>query len=84
MLKDRCISVTDLRSNTKQCLDGLVGEPKYIFINNKPVAVLMDVFEFEEHFVPRLTELRHDQIDDNLKQEAALARKTGKKDLLDI
>lgn len=84
MLKDRCISVTDLRAHTKRCLDGLEAEPKYIFINNKPVAVLMDVSEFEEHFAPRLIELSSNQVNEDLKQKAVRALKTGKKDLLDI
>lgn len=50
MLKNQCISVTDLRTNTKECLEALERGEKYIFVNNKPKAVLMDIGDYEEHF----------------------------------
>lgn len=85
MIKDQCISVTDLRTKTKQCLDGLGKEPKYIFINNKPIAVLLDIVEYEETFLkPQLIELREDEVNENLKKEAVHAKKSRKSDLLDI
>lgn len=85
MLKDQCISVTDLRKKTTQCLNSLEGEPKYIFINNKPVAVLIDIFEYEEKFLkPELVELREDEVDEFLRKKATHARKSRKKDLLSI
>ena len=31
LLSDKCISVTDLRTNTKKCLDDLQTNEKYIF-----------------------------------------------------
>ena len=47
MLSKQCISITDLRTKTNECLEDLWKFEKYIFINNKPVAVLMDVNQFE-------------------------------------
>ncbi len=47
MLSKQCISITDLRTKTNECLQDLQRTKKYIFINNKPVAVLMDVEQFE-------------------------------------
>lgn len=47
MLSKQCISITDLRTKTNECLQDLSISEKYIFINNKPVAVLMDVAQFE-------------------------------------
>lgn len=85
MIKDQCISVTDLRTKTKTCLEGLDKEPKYIFINNKPVAVILDIVEYEKTFLkPDLIELKKAEVGDKLAKEAALARKTGKKELVDI
>lgn len=51
MLKDQCISITDLRVKTKDCLEGLKGKPKYIFANNKLVGVLVDPDEYEKEKV---------------------------------
>ena len=48
MLSNQCISITDLRTKTKECLDDLWKQEKYIFVNNKPVAVLVDVAMFEK------------------------------------
>jgi hypothetical protein len=48
MLSKQCISITDLRTKTSECLQDLGKSEKYIFINNKPVAVLMDVTQFED------------------------------------
>jgi len=85
MLKDQCISVTELRTKTKECLEDLEKEPKYIFVNNQPVAVLVDINEYEEHFLkPKLVELREHEVDQNLKSAAALARKSKKQDLVNI
>ena len=85
MLKDQCISVTDLRTKTKTCLEDLEKEPKYIFINNKPVAVIIDVVEYEKNFLkPELIELAKNEVDETLAKEASKARKTRKQDLLDI
>lgn len=85
MLKDQCISVTDLRIHTKKCLENLEEEPKYIFINNRPIAVLVDVNEYEEHFLkPELMELPEGEADSALKKQAADARKSKKDDLINI
>ncbi|MFA6255907.1 MAG: hypothetical protein WC606_01865 [Candidatus Absconditabacterales bacterium] len=48
MLTNQCISITDLRTKTKERLDDLGKQEKYVFVNNKPVAVLMDVVMFEK------------------------------------
>lgn len=85
MIKDQCISVTDLRTKTKTCLEGIDKEPKYIFINNKPIAVLIDIVEYEKNFLkPELIEFGKNEVDEKLKLEAAKAKKTGKNDLINI
>ncbi len=85
MFKDQCISVTDLRTKTKECVEGLEKAPKYIFVNNKPIAVLVDIEEYEHHFLrPILTELSLDEVDGKLLKRAAVARKTKKSDLINI
>lgn len=85
MLKEQCISVTDLRTKTKECLEDLQKEPKYIFINNHPVAVLVDIDVYEKHFMkPELRELDKFSVDSDLIKAAEVARKSKKKDLLNI
>mgnify|MGYP001561351889 CR=1 FL=1 len=85
MLKSQCISVTELRTNTKACLEDLEKEPKYIFINNHPVAVLLNIDEYEEYFVrPELIELKNDEADVHLKMAAKIAKKSKKKDLINV
>lgn len=84
MIKDQCISVTDLRTNTKQCLQETRKGPKYVFVNNKPVAVILNIDEYESNFKPALFELSNDEITTSLKKAALKAQKTPKKDLLDL
>ncbi|MFA4891633.1 MAG: hypothetical protein WC604_04805 [Candidatus Gracilibacteria bacterium] len=85
MLKDQCISVTDLRTETKKCLENLEKEPKYIFINNEPIAVLMDIVQYEDHFLrPKLVELKENEVDKTTKRQASKAKKSRKEDLVDI
>lgn len=85
MFKDQCISVTDLRMKTKDCLEDLDKEPKYIFINNRPIAVLLDITEYERHFLkPELIELEAHEVDATLKNQAAVAKKSKKRDLINI
>ena len=85
MIKDQCVSVTDLRTKTKTCLEGLEKEPKYIFINNKPIAVIVDIVEYEKNFLnPELIELKKEEVSEDLSREASKAQKTRKKDLIDI
>ena len=44
MIIDQCVSVTDLKRDTKSILSSLkIDGPKIIFVNNKPVAVLKDI-----------------------------------------
>ncbi len=47
MIKEQCISVTDLRKNASTYL-GALKKPKYIFVNNKPKAVLMNIDDYEK------------------------------------
>lgn len=85
MLKDQCISVTELRTKTKECLEDLDKEPKYIFINNHPIAVLVDINKYEEHFLnPELIELPNDEVDEKLEKQAKTAKKSKKSDLVNI
>ena len=84
MIKEQCVSVTDLRTKTKECLNGIDKAPKYIFINNKPIAVLVDIDEFEEMSKPRLLELGVDQVNESLLVEAHKARKIAKEYLRNI
>ena len=44
MVTDQCVSVTDLKRNSRAILLSLKKSgPKVIFVNNKPVAVLQDI-----------------------------------------
>lgn len=85
MFKDQCISVTELRTKTKACLEDLDKEPKYIFINNHPIAVLLDINEYEEHFLkPELIELQSNEVDEKLAKQALAAKKSKKSILINI
>jgi len=48
MIKDRVISISDLRTNATKIINDLpkTGD-KYIFIHNEPKAVLVDIDWFE-------------------------------------
>ncbi len=48
MIKDKVISISDLRANATKIIDDLpkTGD-KYIFVHNKPKAVLVDIDWFE-------------------------------------
>jgi len=48
MIKDKIISISDLRANATKIIDNLpkTGD-QYIFVHNKPKAVLVDVDWFE-------------------------------------
>ena len=48
MLKDQCISVTELKKNANTYLKSLDKE-KIIFVNNKPIAVLMNIDDYEDN-----------------------------------
>jgi hypothetical protein len=85
MFQDQCISVTDLRTKTKECLEHLEKEPKYIFINNRPIAVLLDINVYEGVFLkPQLIELGKNEVDETLKKQAEKAKKSKKSDLINI
>ena len=85
MIKDQCVSVTDLRTKTKECLSGIDKAPKYIFVNNKPVAVLVNIDEYEANFIkPELTELGVDEVDANLREKAEAARRKKESELINI
>lgn len=85
MLQDQCISVTDLRTKTKDCLENLGKEPKYIFINNRPIAVILDINFYENYFLkPELIELNYDEVDETVKTQAESAKKSKKSDLINI
>jgi len=47
MLTDQCVSVTDLKKNMNAYVKDL-RKDKIIFVNNSPVAVLMDVRKYEK------------------------------------
>jgi len=50
MLTKQCISVTDLKKNTSMYIKSLKTDgAKTIFINNKPVAMLIDIEQFDLH-----------------------------------
>ena len=85
MLQEQCISVTDLRTKTKKCLENLKKEPKYIFLNNKPIAVLIDISQYgHDFFFPELRELSHDEVDAKMLKKAATAKKLKKHQLINI
>jgi len=48
MFADKCISVTELKKNASQHIKALKTEwTKIIFVNNKPVAALVDINNFD-------------------------------------
>lgn len=85
MLKDQCISVTDLRTKTKECLENLSEKPKYIFLNNQPIAVLLNIDEYEQNFIkPELTELNKNQVSEELVNSAKITKNLQKSELINI
>jgi len=85
MLKNQCISVTELRTKTKKCVENSSKKPQYIFVNNKPVAVLVNIDEYEANFIkPELTELGVDEVDANLREKAEAARRKKESELINI
>ena len=47
MLTDQCVSVTDLKKNMNAYVKDLKKD-KIIFVNNAPVAVLIDIKKYEK------------------------------------
>lgn len=85
MLKEQCISVTDLRLNTKKCLSGLNKGEKYVFINNKPTAVLVSIEDFESFFKkPMLIELSSDDVSNVMKEKIELSKKRNLNEFVDL
>ena len=89
MIVDQCISITKLRTKTKECLEDLDENEKYIFVNNKPVAVLIDVKDFEEikkksGSLPEIKEIDEKEVTADLKKKAEKAKKIKKSDLVNI
>ncbi|MDO8617452.1 MAG: hypothetical protein Q7N87_00975 [Candidatus Uhrbacteria bacterium] len=83
MMKDQCISVTELRTKTKKCLEDIEKEPKYVFLNNHPIAVILGVSQYEDRFLnPQLVELRTSEVGGALAEQAKKAKKTKKSDLV--
>lgn len=84
MRKNQCISVTDLRTKTKKCLERLPSNPRYVFVNNKPVAVLMDIDDYEELTHVELVELKEEEITPEIARMAEEARKTPRDQLYNL
>lgn len=84
MLKDQCISITELRTKTKECLEDLEKNPKYVFVNNKPVAVIITIEEYDNYTNPELIELETSEVSTDLKKFANKAKKIKKEDLINI
>jgi len=48
MFSDQCVSITDLKRNASGLIKWLKNDGnKIIFVNNKPVAVLVDINNFD-------------------------------------
>lgn len=85
MVKTQCISITELRTKTKKCLEGLDQEPKFVFMNNKPIAVIINIDDYENLCMhTELIELKKDEVNDKLKKQAEKAKKIAKSELLNI
>jgi len=85
MFQDQCISITDLRKNTTKCLQNLEKNEKFIFINNKPVAVIIDINQYEQNFhKPSLIELPKTEISTNIKKLAEETQKMNSSEFINI
>lgn len=85
MFKNQCISVTELRTHTKQCLKNIDKAPKYVFLNNHPIAVLVGISEYEDSFLnPRLVELRTNEATPAIAALAKKTKKTKKSELVNL
>jgi len=80
MLKKQCKSITDLRTNTKECFEDLKKENKlYIFKDNQMVGVLLTPEEYEwleEMARPELIPLPEDEITDEMRASFEEAKNT--------
>lgn len=84
MLKQQVVSVTDLRTKTKASLTGLKNGPKFVFSNNSPVAVLMDVDEYESLIRPDLYELSMDEVTDDMLKKAEDVKNIPNEEFVDL
>ncbi|MFA6992203.1 MAG: hypothetical protein WC269_02895 [Candidatus Gracilibacteria bacterium] len=89
MLPEQCVSVTDLRTQTKKCLEGLEHGEKYVFVNNKPKAVIVDVVLYEKIKADlgqtyRLLEMNKKEISPRLMAKIAETRKMNKNEFINI
>ena len=84
MLKDQVVSVTDLRTKTKQCLEDLDENPKFVFSNNKMIAVIIDVEDYEALMRPDLFELSDDEVSDEMLEKAEKAKTLPKEELVEL
>ncbi len=85
MTKSQCISVTQLRTETKKCLEGVEDEPKYVFVNNQPIAVIINIDDYENLCkYTELKELDENGISNKLRKEADNAKKMKKSELINI
>ena len=81
---DQIISVTDLRTKTKESLAGLKKGPKYIFSNNRPVAVIMNLSDYEDLSKPELIELPMSEVTPERLKAGIEAINTPKDELFNI
>lgn len=70
MLTEQLISITDLRKDATSIIKNL-SLPKYIFVNNKPKAVVMDMEEYET--------LKKQAFMQTMQEEVKKAKKSWKK-----
>lgn len=70
MLTEQVISITDLRKDATSIIKNL-SLPKYIFVNNKPKAVVMDMEEYET--------LKKQAFMQTMQEEVKKAKKSWKK-----
>lgn len=84
MFKQQVVSVTDLRTKTKEALHDLKKGPKFVFSNNSPVAVLLDVDEYEALIQPDLYELSMDEVTDDMLAKAEDARTSSKEAFVNL
>lgn len=70
MLTEQVISITDLRKDATSIIKNL-SLPKYIFVNNKPKAVVMDMQEYET--------LKKQAFMQTMQEEVKKAKKSWKK-----
>lgn len=82
MQRNQFISVTELRMHTKKSLENLERGEKYILVNNKPKAVLID-FDVYEKLKNNavLHELPEAQLTSEILSKAKLVRKLPKSKL---